>query len=258
MSTLDHAFIRAYKAGVTAGVKGQPAVRIAELGSGVRETTTDPTATATAVAVSHAPVEDAGQDNTAAMTKPPRPHFFRAAAKPTISNSLVPPPHFSLESFTHTVTSLDAVAEESPISAATAVSVRIDPPQALSPARANFGNVGNGLRAVPLESRLQPAANSLKAGLQPARNAAEPVRNSLQRSMRNRRVPSRNRLSRTGQQPVLRSRSIGLPGRRFAISGFGARRSRSISLFRGCLPRRRWGERSSRSLVRRAAKDARR
>ncbi len=175
MSTLDHAFIRAYKAGVTAGVRGQPAVTMAEPGSGVRETAADPTATATVVAVSHAPVEDAGQDNTAAMTKPPRPHFFRAAAKPTVSNSLVPPPHFSLESFTHTVTSLDVVSEESPISAAAAVSVRIDPPQALSPARAKFDFVGDGLRAVPLESRLQPAANSLKAGLPPARDAAEGV-----------------------------------------------------------------------------------
>src|SRR5436305_6652867 len=132
MSTLDHAFIRAY----TASVRGQLAAANAPAQS--------PAATATIVATVHAPVEDVGQDNTAAMTKPPRPHFLRTAAQPTVSDSLIPPPHFNLASFTHTVSSLDAVPDEQPSTAPAAVSVRIDPPQSLSPARAKFDSVGSG------------------------------------------------------------------------------------------------------------------
>jgi Mrp family chromosome partitioning ATPase len=157
MSTLDHAFIRAY----TAGVRGPQAA-----GS---ETAPDLTATATIVSTPQAPVEDAGQDNMSAMTKPPRPHFLRAAAKPTISNSIVPPPHFSLESFTHTVTSLDVAPEETPISTAAAVSVRIDPPQSLSPARAAKFIAGNedAPTAAPVIAAKEPAVVG---------RAAQPVR----------------------------------------------------------------------------------
>ena len=174
-----HAFIRAYKAGVTAGVKGQPAVRIAELGSGVRETTTDPTATATAVAVSHAPVEDAGQDNTAAMTKPPRPHTFCAAAEADDFEFPCAAAAAFQFGIVHAHGHFARCGGGRIANFGRHGGFRADRSATSSAMRRlsarNFGNVGNGLRAVPLESRLQPAANSLKAGLQPARNAAEEI-----------------------------------------------------------------------------------